>query len=69
MAEIVRRFAEIGQYTGLPALIVTPLNDDAERFYLRLGFTRYPKGKRLVLPIQTAIATVQEANEELQAGE
>ena len=67
MAEIVRRFAEIGQYTGLPALIVTPLNEDAERFYLRLGFTRYPKLKRLVLPIQTAIATVNEANEELRA--
>lgn len=68
MAEIVRRFAEIGRYTGLPALIVTPLNDEAERFYLRLGFTRYPKAKRLVLPIQTALATIEQAKEELEAG-
>lgn len=68
MAELVRRFADIGQYIGLPALIVTPLNKDAKRFYLRLGFEAYPKGPRLVLPLQTAVATVKAANEEIAGG-
>jgi len=67
MAEMVRKFAEIGQYTGLPAIIVTPLNEDAKRFYLRLGFEPYSNGSRLVLPLQTAIATVRAANEEIAA--
>ncbi len=68
LAEIVRNFANVGEYTGLPALIVTPLNEDAKRFYLRFGFTEYPRGPRLVLPIQAAIAAVEAANAELEAG-
>jgi len=67
MGELIRQFAAIGEITGLPAMIVTPLNDDARRLYRRLGFEPYPKGKRLMLPLQTAIATVQEAEQEIQA--
>lgn len=65
MGEIITRFADVGEITGLPAMIVTPLNPDARRFYVRLGFEPYPKGPRLVLPLQTAIATVEEARAEI----
>lgn len=69
MGYLIRRFADIGSAVGIPAMIVTPLNDDAARFYTRLGFEPYPKGRRMVLPLQTAIATVDEAEQEVEAEE
>jgi GNAT superfamily N-acetyltransferase len=67
IGDLIRRFAEIGAFIGIPAMIVTPLNEDAARFYKRLGFLAYPTGKRLVLPWQAAMAIVREAEEEVAA--
>jgi hypothetical protein len=63
LGEIITTFAHVGSEIGLPALILTPINDDAERFYRRKGFVSYEKryGKGMYLPLQTAIATVEAA--------
>ena len=65
VADLTRRFAIIGEIIGIPAMIVTPLNKDAARLYQRCGFEAYAGGTRMVLPLQTAIATVREAEREL----
>jgi GNAT superfamily N-acetyltransferase len=69
MGHLIRCFADIGAVIGIPAMIVTPLNENAARFYKRLGFVPYPKGSRLFMPLQTAIATVLEAEQEIEAEE
>lgn len=51
------RYAEIGQAIGIPAMIVTPLNNDAERLYRSLGFQPYPRHPRLFMPLRVAVET------------
>ncbi|MEC7819198.1 MAG: GNAT family N-acetyltransferase [Pseudomonadota bacterium] len=68
MGQLIRDFAEIGKIIGLPAMIVLPLNADAKRFYERLGFEPYPNGRKMFLPLQSAIATVEEAEQEIMSG-
>lgn len=59
MGQVIRTFANVGAAIGIPALIVTPLNDDAKRFYTSLGFEPYERGTRMFLPLQTALAAVE----------
>ena len=62
LGEIVKRFATIGEQIGIPALILTPSNPDAARFYKeRGGFAPYKKGAGMFLPLQSAIATLEAA--------
>lgn len=69
MGDIIRSFARVGEIIGLPAMIVTPLNDDAARLYLRLGFEPYGKMKRLFMPLQVALEAVSQVeSEEVPAG-
>lgn len=70
LGEIITIFAYIGGEIGLPALILTPINSDAERFYQSKGFVSYDSkhGKGMYLPLTTALATV-EAAERLVADE
>lgn len=67
LGEVVRVFAEVGNAIGIPALILTPINDDAKRFYARLGFEPYDKGTRMFLGLEAAAATFNEASEEIDA--
>lgn len=69
LVEIIRQFIDIGTLTGMPALIVTPLNARAKKLYISLGFTPYPKGTGLVLSLQNAIATFEQAQSEIEAGD
>lgn len=64
MAYALRDFAEIGQTIGMPAMIVTPLNEDAKRFYARLGFEPYDRGMRMFLPLKSVVSGLAEINAE-----
>lgn len=64
MGQVVRSFAEVGALIGIPALILTPLSKDVAKFYEALGFEYYDKNTRMFLPVQSAIAAVQEAQAE-----
>ena len=66
LGEVVRIFAEVGTAIGLPAMILTPINSDAARFYARLGFEAYERGSRMFLPLQTAVATIAAAANEIE---
>lgn len=67
LGEVVRTFAEIGEQIGMPAMILTPVNDDARRFYKRWDFEPYYHNNRMFLPLQTAIATLAAAEAEALA--
>lgn len=54
---LTMRYADIGQAIGIPAMIVTPLNNDAKRLYLELGFQSYPRHPRLFMPLRVAVET------------
>lgn len=54
---LTMRYADIGEAIGIPAMIVTPLNNDAERLYIRLGFQPYPRHRRLFMPLRVAVET------------
>lgn len=51
----IETFADVGAKVGLPHLILVPISDDVKPFYERLGFTEYDDGRRMFLPLQTAI--------------
>lgn len=65
LAEIVRSFVEIGRLIGVPAMILTPINNDARRFYAWLGFEPY--ADRMFLGLEQAIATLAAAEAENEA--
>lgn len=66
MGDALRQFAEIGAATGMPAMVLTPLNTDAARFYSRLGFAPYDGGTRMFLPLKSVLLGLNElAQEEL----
>lgn len=62
LARVVQEFAHVGTQIGIPALIVMPGTARARRFYdERGGFTGYAKGAGMFMPLQTALATLTEA--------
>lgn len=64
MGEVIRTFADVGLLVGLPALILIPLNKGVASFYQTLGFEPYDSGTRMFLPLQSAVAAVEEAEAE-----
>jgi hypothetical protein len=64
LGEVVRTFAEIGEQIGMPAMILTPMNADASRFYKRWGFAPYDKNTKMFLPLKTALETFAAAEAE-----
>jgi GNAT superfamily N-acetyltransferase len=69
LGEIVRVFAEVGSAIGMPAMILTPINEDAKRFYKRLGFEPYDRGQRMFLGLEAALATIAAAQAEVDEEE
>jgi GNAT superfamily N-acetyltransferase len=68
MGYALRDFAEIGQRIGMPAMILTPLNSDAARFYHDLGFLPYEGGTRMFLPLKSVLSGLSAiAQEDLAA--
>lgn len=55
LVHLIRRFAELGEMIGMPAMIVTPLNDRVRGLYTRMGFIPYPHGSRMVISLRAAI--------------
>lgn len=52
---LTMQYADIGQAVGIPAMIVTPVNESAKRLYLRFGFESYPRHPRLFMPLRSAV--------------
>jgi len=67
LGEAVRVFTEVASAIGMPALILTPINDDARRFYSRMGFEPYDRNMRMFLGLEAAMATLAEAAAEIEA--
>jgi hypothetical protein len=65
LGEVVRVFAEIGSAVGMPAMVLTPLNDDARRFYRRMGFEPYDRNTRMFPGLEAAWATIAAAQAEI----
>lgn len=55
VGKAIETFAEVGAKVGLPQLILVPISDEVKPFYQRLGFTEYDEGRRMFLPLRTAI--------------
>lgn len=66
LIHLIRRFAEIGETIGIPAMIVTPLNDRVMNLYSRMGFEPYLRGTRMVMPLRTAVEHVALAEAEIE---
>lgn len=62
LGEITRKFADVGTEIGIPALILTPGDKRAAKFYKqRGGFVHYARGGGMFLPLRTAVETVTAA--------
>lgn len=55
MGRAIEDFAEIGGRTGLPLMILMPINQKVAAFYESLGFVRCRKGLEMYLPLRSAI--------------
>lgn len=55
VGQVIQLFADVGSSIGLPHLILVPIDQDVKAFYAGLGFIEYDGGKRMFLPLQTAI--------------
>jgi GNAT superfamily N-acetyltransferase len=55
VGKVVEIFANVGAQIGLPHLVLVPISEDVKPFYLSLGFREYDDGKRMFLPLQSAI--------------
>lgn len=66
MGHLIKRFAEIAEAVGIPALVVNPLNERVAGFYKRFGFEEYPKSKKLYLSLRVAQATIAQAVAEVE---
>ncbi|MCD2324999.1 hypothetical protein LQ953_13325 [Sphingomonas sp. IC-56] len=64
MSYALREFAHIASSIGMPAMIVTPLNERAKKFYTKLGFEPYDRGMRMFLPLQSVLTGIDEVTAE-----
>lgn len=58
VGSVIQTFAQVGSVIGLPHLILVPIDDDVKPFYRGLNFEDYDGGKKMFLPLQTAIDAV-----------
>lgn len=58
VADVIATFAEVGERVGLPHLVLVPISEDVKPFYRELGFTEYDEGRKMFLPLQSAIAAM-----------
>ncbi len=53
LVDALKRSYEISKSIGSFAVIVDPLDEQAERFYEKYGFIKLPDSKKMFLPMQT----------------
>lgn len=66
IGELILKFAQVGDAVGIPAMIVAPINDDAKRLYVDMGFEPYSRHGRMFMPLKTAVATLREIETEAE---
>lgn len=55
LIDALKRIVEISALVGNHAVIVDPINDNADKFYAKLGFVRLKSSRRMFLPLKTII--------------
>lgn len=63
MGHALDDFYEIVDRTGVAALTLQPISENAARFYTLMGFKPYGTGKRMLLSAEAVLAVRNQANE------
>jgi len=53
LLDALRRSCEISESIGSFAVVVDPIDEDAERFYDKYGFIKLPASGKMFLPMNT----------------